>query len=371
MPAQKLSHIDAARGIAILLVILVHHTQAVARVMPLDPITLLIGGYGQMGVQLFFIASAITLCLSQDSRRTEEAPIRSFYLRRFFRIAPLYYLAILIYGAVYWFRHGALGAYTIGNVAANLLFVHGFVPSAINDIVPGGWSIGGEMAFYAVFPFVFAVAASIDKRWGPVPIALGAVGMFAAYVAAWFVIPLVTPFAITRNNIFYYWPPAQAPVFALGIAAYFLFRRVRTPLWADATGFVVGTGISLALWGSGYRGAFAIIPGCSAISFIALINMLAKLPERQTPLHAIGRASYSMYVLHFLAAWFVAPLIIKAVAPSVSGWAVVVLTFPVTVAVAFAAASLTKRLIEDRGIAWGRATVRALQSRRESEVAVA
>ena len=58
---QKLDYIDIARGIAILMVMLVHTSQAV------NGVSQLVGDidrYGQMGVQLFFVASAYTLCFS-------------------------------------------------------------------------------------------------------------------------------------------------------------------------------------------------------------------------------------------------------------------------------------------------------------------
>lgn len=55
---MKLKHIDALRGIAVLLVILVHTSQSIPGIsLPLRYFS----KYGQMGVQLFFIISAYTL----------------------------------------------------------------------------------------------------------------------------------------------------------------------------------------------------------------------------------------------------------------------------------------------------------------------
>lgn len=346
LPTRRFGHIDLARGFAILLVILVHQFRATEAVVQLDPITSAVGAYGQMGVQLFFIASALTLCMSQSRSK------RGFYIRRLFRIAPLYYCAIVLYALVDFLGYGKTGPYTVGNVSANLFFVHGFVPEAINGVVPGGWSIAAEMTFYAVFPFAFAIADRVNRRWGPAPIAWGALGAFALYVTAWHVIPMGSVYTITRNNIFYYWPPAHVIVFWIGMAAYFLNKR--PTLWVDLAGFILPTSAAMMLWGSGYPAAFAIIPGLSALSFVFLINLLARLPERQTIFHAIGRASYSMYVLHFLVVWFVAPVLIDVASRYVPGALVLAITFPITVAIAFAAASLTKMFIEDPGIEWGR-----------------
>jgi peptidoglycan/LPS O-acetylase OafA/YrhL len=90
--AEKLEYIDVLRAVAILMVIFVHNSQTVNG---LSTEVKSISEYGQIGVQLFFVASAYTLCFSQTKRRQDKFPLRSFFLRRFFRIAPLYYFAII------------------------------------------------------------------------------------------------------------------------------------------------------------------------------------------------------------------------------------------------------------------------------------
>jgi peptidoglycan/LPS O-acetylase OafA/YrhL len=91
---EKLDYIDVLRGIAILMVMLVHTSQAV------NGVSQLVGDIarsGQMGVQLFFVASAYTLCFSRIRRAEEKQLLFSFWIRRFFRIAPLYYVAAIAY----------------------------------------------------------------------------------------------------------------------------------------------------------------------------------------------------------------------------------------------------------------------------------
>lgn len=91
---MKYRYIDNARGLAILMVILVHTSQSVQLEWGIISI---LSGYGQMGVQLFFVASALTLCLSFHQRKDEPNPILAFYIRRLFRIAPMYYLGLFGY----------------------------------------------------------------------------------------------------------------------------------------------------------------------------------------------------------------------------------------------------------------------------------
>lgn len=147
---DKLIYVDTLRGIAVLLVILVHTSQRIY--LPLN--TYLASSYGQMGVQLFFVLSAYTLCLSMD-RGGSRSSLSFYYLRRYFRIAPLYYFGIMFYVLSKVASGYNDTDLTFENVLSNVLFLHGFHPAANNTIVPGGWSIGLEMAFYLIFPFIF------------------------------------------------------------------------------------------------------------------------------------------------------------------------------------------------------------------------
>lgn len=104
-PAQTLPHatpriepshvafVDSLRGLAFLLVLLLHVSQQV----PSLPDRLRrVTDDRQAGVQLFFLVSAFTLLtsLSQRSKR-ESRPIQNFLVRRFFRIAPLFWAALV------------------------------------------------------------------------------------------------------------------------------------------------------------------------------------------------------------------------------------------------------------------------------------
>jgi len=113
-----------------------------------------------MGRQLFFVASAYTLCISFSKRKNEKNSIKNFYIRRLFRISPIYYLGIIGYFTfrvlLNYIESGQVNIpeeYSLVNVMANIIFVNGIYWPANNNIVPGGWSIGTEMLFYLVFPF--------------------------------------------------------------------------------------------------------------------------------------------------------------------------------------------------------------------------
>ena len=150
MTPKRYAYIDAIRGYAILLVIAVHSSQYFN---DLPDTVRTLADQGARGVQLFFVASAMTLGMSWQARHDGTVP---FYIRRFFRIAPMYYLSIPLF---LWGRGFGPSIYApdgIGwrHVAMAATFTHGWMPDTITSVVPGSWSIADEMMFYAVFPLL-------------------------------------------------------------------------------------------------------------------------------------------------------------------------------------------------------------------------
>ena len=126
--ANRLEYIDALRGWAILAVILVHvwiWTGASS-----DLISRL-SSKGAYGVQLFYLISAFTLLLSLNHQQGKNHSWRDYFIRRFFRIAPLFYLAICLYGPMwqfvprYWMPEGING----WHILASVTFMHGWQPA--------------------------------------------------------------------------------------------------------------------------------------------------------------------------------------------------------------------------------------------------
>lgn len=148
----RLRTFDFLRGLAILGIIIVHTSQSFpSQINAID----FIAGFGRFGVQLFYFISGLTMCYMWKLREGENEPVKNFLIRRFFRIAPLFWISIPVYLYIngyeesYWAPEG-IGALQIFLTAT---FLHGFWPNSINSIVPGGWSIAVEMTFYALFPF--------------------------------------------------------------------------------------------------------------------------------------------------------------------------------------------------------------------------
>ena len=95
MGSKKLEYIDALRGWAVLLVISSHVS---GPLLELPYPARKLANFGWYGVQLFFLASAITLLISwRTDGRAFLPKVPEFFIRRFFRIAPLYYLGAIFY----------------------------------------------------------------------------------------------------------------------------------------------------------------------------------------------------------------------------------------------------------------------------------
>src|SRR6185295_1431327 len=93
---KKLDYIDALRGIAIGGVLLVHCGQAGTNNYPSILQCIILNG--AIGVQLFYVASAFTIFLTfADRYENEVHHTTNFFIRRFFRIAPMYYMGMVYY----------------------------------------------------------------------------------------------------------------------------------------------------------------------------------------------------------------------------------------------------------------------------------
>lgn len=373
---MKYGFIDSARGIAILMVIFVH----VAEMVALPPSAFkVLSYYGQMGVQLFFVASALTLCLSFEHRKNEHNAMLNFYIRRFFRIAPVYYMGILGYFVlrvmVDYVNQGSLivqEQYTLTNIFANIVFLHGLYMPANNNIVPGGWSIGTEMLFYLIFP-VLMIAVSYFKRFKLFPYVLPVI----AFLATSFTISFLLGHKINNNSFEYFSIVNQLSVFTLGISLHLFYANKNSGLlnirsrWI-ATGFLAFSFLSIYIgWILDSEYAFALVPLLSGISFIFLIELLRRLDSVIFwPLQQIGKRSYSMYIIHFFFAHYVFKLInnvflVDLIGPELS----IIVSFVLSVIATFYLAGLTVRFVEVYFINMGKIIINWISTKNKQQVA--
>jgi peptidoglycan/LPS O-acetylase OafA/YrhL len=306
--APKFEWVNALRGLAIAGVVLCHtYYLAVAGsgeiLVPwptLHPLLQTIAGMGARGVQLFFVASAFTLFLSLNSgHKQERNPLLNFFLRRFFRIAPLYYLALLFYSV--WHQVISGTGPTFGAVVSNLFFVHGVRPEWINSAVPGGWSITAEMIFYLMVPW-------LAKRIKTVNGALWFILLTLAFnTVVQHALARVQPVGMGKlwQDFTFYVLPNQLPVFGLGILLYFVWRGGPASVFRPgpllvAAGTILLSAVTQPNWPSGLPS----VPNhvLLAAGFVVLALSLSRYehPLLVNPVTTfIGKISFSLYVVHF------------------------------------------------------------------------
>lgn len=108
------------------------------------------------GVTMFFVLSGylITTLLLKENDKTGKISLRKFYIRRIFRIWPIYYLIFIVALAWSLFNQKPVKADSIffySFLMANVPFVFGGTIAPIVQL----WSVGVEEQFYLFWPWLF------------------------------------------------------------------------------------------------------------------------------------------------------------------------------------------------------------------------
>jgi peptidoglycan/LPS O-acetylase OafA/YrhL len=328
-------------------------------------------------VQLFYMVSAFTLCLSLDEKRRERYPIFNYFIRRFFRIAPLFYVVILVnlLARIFAPFYSSLGDLRPGEILLGFFFLNGISPRAINNVVSGGWSIAVETSFYLVLPILHRYALSVRRSLKLFTFTAPVLGTLSVLLAIRQRDPVHVEYFL------FYWFPVEFPVFILGILSYCI--------WKKYIGGGIGDTekqreISLLLIGS----SFMLYCGClpftdvqvyfSSFIFLPLILGLSIRPWPAFVNHFtrfIGKISYSLYLLHFfILGWISSALRWLDERPNhlpsryifhrLLG---VEIVFPVALIISVPICTLSWRYIEQSGIQLGRQLIAWREGRRPAD----
>jgi peptidoglycan/LPS O-acetylase OafA/YrhL len=295
-PLRRYDFIDGLRGIAILGVLAVHLSQYVVG----GPGGLFRTGIlreylesGARGVQLFFIISAFTLFSSATRRfKTEPNPVRGFYIRRIFRILPLWWIAI--------FLHKFLIG---GNALPSALMYFGFVRFMDGvEVFPYGWSIFVEETFYLMFPFIFA---KIDG----LPRSLRFVAQTSLLSIVWYHLAPKLGVPNTHEFIFLF-PFSQWFSIAIGIALFQFLRQERVTCLVEdpRSAGLIDVFTAILLFSSLREGYMAatfslVVLFIAASSTRTVFGRIARNPV----LGLLGTYCYSIYLFQFLILSHLAP----------------------------------------------------------------
>ena len=145
--------LDGLRGIAIALVVWYHawlvSGQAVSGLN-------FVAEAGFLGVDLFFFISGFCLFYPHAKARRDGRPgptARRFWLRRAVKILPSYFLALVVFSLVYHARFASPADAAV-QLVSHATFMQTLTPLTFGAISGPLWSIGVEVQFYLLFPFI-------------------------------------------------------------------------------------------------------------------------------------------------------------------------------------------------------------------------
>jgi peptidoglycan/LPS O-acetylase OafA/YrhL len=144
---QRIPSLDGLRAISITLVILSH-------LVKWKHVSVqVIGSYGDLGVQVFFVLSGylITNLLLREYERSSTISLQDFYIRRAFRIFPAAFVFLGVVIVLYWHQmrwyHVAAAVLYVANMDIWRPWIFGHL-----------WSLSIEEQFYLLWPFAL-------KKW--------------------------------------------------------------------------------------------------------------------------------------------------------------------------------------------------------------
>lgn len=293
MQQNRLAFVDTLRAVAALAV-LAFHVPLVADGHPLlEPGTWLDRGlhtFGSSGVDLFFVVSGFVLCLMAPHYDGHRRPVVAFYIKRLLRIAPLFYVVLLAWIAMFLVTGRPVLWWQI---AAELTFTFNLHPATAGGFAFADWTIGVEMLFYAVFPVLYRLVSGAGRKL--VALLLAFV-LFEVAMLGYQQLP-VEP--ATLESFRWLTVFRHLPSFVLGMLCYDLYRQFSPTRHASALGIVAMVAALLvfayAAAGLPFAGRFTVTLGWGLMLLASGLRPWFFVGRSSA---FIGRISYSMYLWH-------------------------------------------------------------------------
>lgn len=300
---RRTAFLDAFRAFAAFYVLLGHCLAWGGRPSPVP---------AGLAVDLFMVISGFLMIYTVDHAR-ERDWVRRFYIRRFFRIAPAYYVILLLVFLLSEPMREGLTAFQAAhpeiwtgkpygpdnyrdfsalNMGLHISFLFGLIPQYADSTMLPDWSLSLEMQFYAAFPLLYLAARRM--RFLPIAIALTALCVAATSIS---------------YRLWSYPEPSplwfKLPVFLVGMLIH--EAKAKGPIHA-----VLGIAILSVL--------VLHSTGLAAVPLIVLVAWLAKcwlIGSKQPPrwVSFASDCSYSVYLIHIPVLFLLGPLVPGGIVP--------------------------------------------------------
>ncbi len=278
----------------------------------------------KIAVDLFMIISGYLMALNANIREAHEPLVRPltwvlFWMRRFFRLAPAYYLALLLViclsdyflnGYSIWrdinperWKHDTVYDpknihLTAENIFLHISFVFGLLPKYSFSTFLPDWSLSLVMQFYLAFPFIYLGM----RRYGCLKVSL------TLAVASIIVVYVINKIAWLQGIGLLYTEPSllfiKLPYFLIGIVLFEIgFNSIFSARIKKACVAVV---LLLSLYQMKYYGRDVLVLLSIVITILAVQNenikwrpvaLLRRLLGSKIA-HLGSDASYSVYLFH-------------------------------------------------------------------------
>ncbi len=302
--AKQLSFLSALRGISAIWIVLYH-----ARFLPekhfLTPLwARWFVDVGGMAVLLFFIVSAFSLMYTYPNRLQSRNHLADFYIHRVFRIYPLF-LIILIYYIISN-KVNLSHSHSTLELFSNFFLSFNLIAGYQLSIVWAGWTVGVEVIFYVMFPFLFKKCDTLLRSLQFLLLSLVLSSLYKN------LIPYFIEDAQLSSAFQQWFFVRYLPVFAMGIVCY-KFWELRHQIKLSEknlesfgallclSSFLLlltqPSGITSILGDVIYTQGFAFMMLVFGVSTASMQTLKNKI------LIWLGKLSYSIYLIHPIVIW--------------------------------------------------------------------
>lgn len=286
---SRLHGLDYLRGIAALGIMVYHYSSWTIGEQPASSV---LGRIGIYGVAIFYILSGQALSFNYNNQLNPTiSSLKNFYKKRAYRIFPLFW-AVTIASVILSKQKPALT-----DLFLNFSGLFGLVRWD-TYFATGAWSIGNELSFYLAFPIILFLIRR--NRISTYLISFAILATFA-YVSFFVLKPVNTLSAQWRI----YTCPLNNLLFFFG--GVLIGIKINPTTITNAKSIILGMlgVVALFLWPVNGN-AINLVTGINRLVFSGGCFLLCLCFFRDTrisafydvPFAMLGRASYSLYLIH-------------------------------------------------------------------------